>query len=46
VYVYDILIEVGIPLKLVRLINTCLHEAYSRDRIGKICLTGFPLAMF
>ncbi|KAJ4440307.1 hypothetical protein ANN_08446 [Periplaneta americana] len=30
---YDILIESGIPKKLVRLIKMCLSETYSRDRI-------------
>ncbi|KAJ4449205.1 hypothetical protein ANN_00602 [Periplaneta americana] len=31
---YDILIEFGIPKKLVRLIKMCLSETYSRVRIG------------
>ena len=31
----NILIEFGIPMKLVRLINMCLTETYSRVRIGK-----------
>ena len=30
---YNILIELGIPLKLVRLINICLNETYSGVRI-------------
>jgi len=30
---YNILIEFGIPIKLVRIINMCLNETYSR--IGK-----------
>jgi hypothetical protein len=33
--VYNILIEVGIPRKLVGLIKMCLNETYSRVRIGK-----------
>jgi hypothetical protein len=32
---YNILIEFGIPMKLVRLIQMCLNEAYSRAQIGK-----------
>jgi hypothetical protein len=32
---YNILIEFGIPLKLVRLIKMCLHETYSRVQVGK-----------
>jgi hypothetical protein len=32
---YNILIEFGIPLKLVRLIKMCLNETYSRVRVGK-----------
>jgi hypothetical protein len=32
---YNILIEFGIPRKLVRLIKMCLNETYSRVRIGK-----------
>jgi hypothetical protein len=31
----NILIEIGIPMKLVRLIKMCLNETYSKDRIGK-----------
>jgi hypothetical protein len=31
---YNILIEFGIPLKLVRLIKMCLNETYSRVRVG------------
>jgi hypothetical protein len=33
--VYNILIEFGIPSKLVGLIKMCLNETYSRVRIGK-----------
>jgi len=32
---YNILIEFGIPKKLVRLIKMCLNETYSRVRVGK-----------
>jgi hypothetical protein len=32
---YKILIEFGIPMKLVRLIKTCLNETYSKVHIGK-----------
>jgi len=32
---YNILIEFGIPMKLVRLIKICLTEMYSRVRVGK-----------
>ena len=28
---YNLLIEFGIPMKLVRLITMCLNETYSRD---------------
>ena len=31
---YNILIEFGIPMKLVRLIKICQPEAYSRVRVG------------
>jgi hypothetical protein len=33
--VYNILIEFGIPRKLVGLIKMCLNETYSRVHIGK-----------
>ena len=32
---YIILIEFGVPKKLVRLIKMCLTETYSRVRVGK-----------
>ena len=32
---YNILIEFGIPRKLVRLIKMCLTETYGRVRVGK-----------
>jgi hypothetical protein len=37
---YNILIEFGMPRKLVGLIKMCLNEIYSRVRIGKN-LTSF-----
>ena len=42
---YIILIEFGIPMKLVRLLICVLTETYSRVRVGKICLTCFLLGM-
>jgi hypothetical protein len=32
---YNILIEFGVPMKLVRLIKMCLNETYGTVRIGK-----------
>jgi hypothetical protein len=32
---YNILIALGIPVKLVRLIKTCQNETYSRVQVGK-----------
>jgi hypothetical protein len=40
---YNILIEFGIPLKLVRLIKMSLHETYSRVQIGKHLSDTFPI---
>ena len=39
----NILIEFGIPMKLVRLINMCLTETYSRVRVGKNLSHVFPI---
>jgi hypothetical protein len=40
---YDILIEFGIPMKLVMLIQMCVTEAYSRVRIGKHLFDTFSI---
>ena len=40
---YKILIEFGIPMKLVRLIKMCLNECYCRVRIAKNLSDMFPL---
>jgi hypothetical protein len=40
---YNILIEFGVPMKLVRLIKMCLNETYSKVRIGKHLSVSFPI---
>jgi len=40
---YNILIEFGVPQKLVRLIKMCLTEMYSRVRVGKNLSDIFPI---
>ena len=40
---YKILIEFGIPRKLVRLIKMSLTETYSRVRVGKNVSDRFPI---
>jgi hypothetical protein len=40
---YNILIEFGIPMKLVRLLAMCLNETYSRVRVGKNLSDMFPI---
>ncbi|KAJ4440734.1 hypothetical protein ANN_08958 [Periplaneta americana] len=40
---YNILIEFGIPKKLVRLIKMCLSEMYSRVCIGQFLSDAFPI---
>ena len=42
---YSILIEFGIPKKLLRLIKMCLTETYCRVRVVRICLICFQLGM-
>ena len=39
---YNILIEFGIPMKLVMLRKMCLTETYSRVRVGKNSPDMFP----
>jgi hypothetical protein len=39
---YNILIEFGIPIKLVRLIKMCLNETCSRVRVGNHVSDMFP----
>jgi hypothetical protein len=40
---YNILIEFGVPMKLVRLIKMCLNETYSKVRIDKHLSESFPI---
>ena len=40
---YNILIEFGIPMKLVRLMKICLTETYSRIRVVKNLSYMFPI---
>jgi len=40
---YNILIEFGILMKLVRLIKMCLNETYSVSRVGKHLPDMFPI---
>ena len=40
---YNILIEFGIPKKLVRLVKMCLTETYSRVRLGKNLSDMLPI---
>jgi hypothetical protein len=39
----NILIEFGVPMKLVRLIKMCLNETYSKVRIGKHLSDSFVI---
>jgi hypothetical protein len=40
---YNILIEFGVPIELVRLIKICLNETYCKVRIGKHLSDNFPI---
>ena len=40
---FNILIEFGVPKKLVRLVKMCLTETYSRVRVGKNVSDMFPI---
>jgi hypothetical protein len=40
---YNILIEFGVPMKLVRLIKLCLNETYSKVHTGKHLFDSFPI---
>jgi len=40
---YNILIEFGIPKKLVRLVKMCSTETYTRVRVGKNLSDRFPI---
>jgi hypothetical protein len=40
---YNILMEFGVPIKLVRLIKMCLNETDSKVRIGKYLSNTFPI---
>jgi hypothetical protein len=40
---YNILIEFGVPMKLVRLIKICSNEIYSKVHIGKYLSDSFPI---
>jgi hypothetical protein len=40
---YSILIEFGVPMKLVRLIKMCLNETHSKVCIGKHWSDNFPI---
>jgi hypothetical protein len=40
---YNIFIEFGIPMKVVRLVKMCLNETYRRVRVGKHLSDTFPI---
>jgi hypothetical protein len=40
---YNILLEFGIPKKLVRLIKMCLNDTYNKVHIGKRLSDKFPI---
>jgi hypothetical protein len=41
--IYNILVEFGIPKKIVKLIKMCLNETYRKVRIGKLLSDKFPI---
>jgi hypothetical protein len=41
--IYNILLEFGMPKKLVRLIKMCLNETYNKVLVGKILSDKFPI---
>jgi hypothetical protein len=41
-FLYNILLEFGIPKKLVRLIKMCLNETYSKVHIGNVFSDKYP----
>jgi hypothetical protein len=40
---YNILIELGLPMNLDRLIKVCLSETYNKVRVGKYLSQSFPI---
>jgi hypothetical protein len=40
---YNLLIEFGVPIQLVRLIKMCLNETYNRVQVGKHVSDMFPV---
>jgi hypothetical protein len=40
---YNIVIDFGVAMKLVRLIKMCLNETYSKIHIGKQLSDSFPI---
>jgi hypothetical protein len=42
---YNILIEFGAPMKLVRFFKMCSNKTYSKVRIGKHLSYSFPIQM-
>jgi hypothetical protein len=40
---YNILLEFGIPKKLIKLIKVCLNETYSKVHAGKLLSDKFPI---